>query len=168
MRKLVWFLGLSALMMAGAAGHAAPQQKSAPGTLVVVFKDGHRQTINLADVDRLEYPAGTMAAADLAGPKMQAPPRGRYVGKWECGDGNGGTFNITLNENGSAFRSIGDVRGRWVYMNGDALITWDDGAQDAIRKVGSRFQKSAYAAGKLFTDQPDNVTEARNSNPRPI
>lgn len=168
MRKLGWILGLSAVMMAGAVGHAAPPEKAAPGTLVVVFKDGHRQTFNLSEIDRVEYPAGAMASAELAGPRMQAPPRGRFVGKWECGDGNGGTFYITLNDNGSAFRSLRSVRGHWVYANGDALITWDDGAQDAIRRVGSRFQKFAYSAGKLFTDEPDNVAEAHNTSPRPI
>jgi hypothetical protein len=90
------------------------------------------------------------------------------VGKWECGDGNGSNFYITLKESGDALRSIGDVRGRWVYVNGEARVTWDDGAQDAIRKVGSRYQKFAYHQGKSFTDQPDNVTNARLTTPRPI
>jgi len=60
------------------------------------------------------------------------------------------------------------VHGHWVYMNGEALVTWKDGAQDAIRKVGSKFQKSAYSAGKSFTDIPDNVTDAHNTTPHPI
>jgi len=174
MRKLLSVSALTAVLLVAAlvdfapTAKAAPPAKTAPGTLVIVFKDGHRQTFNLSDIDRVEYPAGTMKAEDLGGPNPQAPPRGRYIGKWEVGDGAGNMFTITLNENGSAFRSLGDVRGHWVYSNGDALITWDDGAQDAIRKVGSRYQKSAYAAGKSFTDNPDNVTGARNTNPRPI
>ena len=53
-------------------------------------------------------------------------------------------------------------------MNGEAHITWDDGAMDALRKVGSKFQKSAYAAGKSFSDTPDNVTEAHNTAHQPI
>ena len=65
-------------------------------------------------------------------------------------------------------RSIGDVHGHWAYVNGEARVTWDDGAQDAIRKVGSRYQKFAYHEGKSFTDPPDNVTAARLTNPRPI
>ncbi len=60
------------------------------------------------------------------------------------------------------------MRGHWEYVNGDALITWDDGAQDAIRRTCSHFQKFAYGAGKKFTDAPDNVTEAHNTSPRPI
>ena len=53
-------------------------------------------------------------------------------------------------------------------MNGEAQIVWDDGAQDAIRRTGSRFQKFAYSAGKSFTDTPDNVTPAHNLTPKPI
>lgn len=151
-----------------ALSHAAPPAKAAPGSLVIVFKDGHRQTFNLSDIERVEFPGGTTASTDSTPSNPQAPPRGRYIGKWEVGDGNGGTFYITLNENGSAFRSLRDVRGKWAYVNGDAQITWDDGAEDAIRKVGNRYQKFAYSAGKSFTGNPDNVAEARNTNPRPI
>ncbi len=151
---------VSTLLIASAAvSHSAPAAKSAPGTLVIVFNDGHRQAFTLSDVERIEFPGGSaVVAAAPANP--QAPPRGRYIGKWEVGDGVGNTFTITLNDSGSAHRSLGGIHGRWVYSNGEALITWDDGAQDAIRKVGSHYQKSAYAAGKLFTDQPDNVTDA--------
>jgi hypothetical protein len=159
---------LTALCVVTALSHAAPPSKSGPGSLVIVFKDGHRQTFDLSQVERIEYPAGTLAAADLGSPKTQAPPRGRFVGKWEVGDGAGNEFFITLNENGSAFRTLRDVRGHWVYSNGDALITWDDGAKDAIRKVGTRYQKFAYSESKSFTDQPDNVTDAHNTSPRPI
>jgi hypothetical protein len=47
-------------------------------------------------------------------------------------------------------------------------VTWDDGVHDAIRKVGSSYQKFAYGEGKSFTDQPDNNTNARNTSPHPI
>jgi hypothetical protein len=151
---------LSALLIASAVvSHSAPAAKSAPGTLVIVFKDGHRQAFSLSDIERVEFPGGSSTAATTTA-NPHAPPRGRYIGKWEVGDGVGNTFTITLNDNGSAHRSLADVHGRWVYSNGEALITWDDGAQDAIRKVGNHYQKSAYGAGKLFTDQPDNVTNA--------
>ena len=168
MRRLVSTSALCAVLFSSAAVYGAPPAKSTPGTLVIVFKDGHRQTFNLSDIERVEFPAGATASTESSPSNPQAPPRGRYIGKWECGDGNGGTFYITLNENGSAYRSIGDVRGKWAYVNGDAQITWDDGAQDAIRRVGTRYQKFAYSAGKSFHDNPDNVAEARNTNPRPI
>jgi hypothetical protein len=53
-------------------------------------------------------------------------------------------------------------------VNGEAHITWDDGAQDALRKVGRGYQKSAYHQGKSFIDKPDNVANARLTNPKPI
>jgi hypothetical protein len=157
------------LPVAAVVSHAAPPAKPAsPGSLVIVFKDGHKQTFNMAEVDRIEYPDGSIAAADLGAPKGQLTARGRYVGKWQVGDGAGNNFYITLNEDGSAYRSLRNVHGRWIYSNGDALITWDDGGGDAIRRVGSRFQKFAYMNGKSFSESPDNVTEAHNTNPRPI
>lgn len=168
-RTIVSVSAVSVLLLAAAVAPAAsPEKPAGQGSLVVVLKDGHRQTFNLADVDRIEYPGGSLAAADLGGARGQLTARGRYVGKWQVGDGGGNTFYITLNENGSAYRSLGDVHGHWAYSNGDALITWDDNNGDAIRRVGSRFQKFAYMNGKSFSDSPDNVAEAHNTTPRPI
>ncbi len=168
MRKLVSVSALSVFLLAGVMAHAAPPAKTAPGTLTIVFKDGHRQTFNLSEVDRIEYPDGSIAAGDLGAPRSQLTARGRYVGKWQVGDGNGSDFFITLNDDGTAYRSLGDVHGRWIYSKGDALITWKDGGGDAIRRVGTRFQKFAYMNGKSFSDTPDNVADAKNTNPRPI
>ena len=143
---------------------AAPAAKTSSGTMVIVFKDGHKQVVNLADVERVEYPL-----VDVATTSGEAgPSRGRFLGKWEAGDGMGSNFFITLLENGDAERSIGNVHGRWVYAGGEADITWDDGALDALRKVGTKWQKFAYKAGKRFTDAPDNVTNAWNTTQKPI
>lgn len=169
MRKALALAGLLLLSTSPSFAAGAPASKGNSGTIVIVFKDGHRQSFNLADIDRVEFPGGsTVASADTQPYNPAWPPRGRYFGKWEAGDGNGGTFTITLKENGEAFRSIGNVRGRWQYVNGEAHITWEDGAMDALRKVGSKFQKSAYASGKSFTDTPDNVTDAHNTAHQPI
>lgn len=165
MRNKLLIAGLSALLLVPALG--AAQKKTSGNSLVIVFKDGHRQTFNLADIARVEF-AGVPAAADRDSRDMNQPPRGRYIGTWEVGDGVGNTFTITLKEDGEAWRSLGDMRGKWTYVSGAAEITWDDGAQDAIRRTGSHFQKFAYAAGKKFTDAPDNVTDAHNTTPRPI
>ena len=169
-RKAILVAGLSTLLLLPSSFAAgAPAAKNSTGNLVIVFKDGHRQAFNLSDIERVEFPSSsTAASSDTVPYNPQWPPRGRYFGKWEAGDGNGGTFFITLKENGQAVRSIGNVGGKWVYVNGEALITWDDGALDAIRKVGNKFQKSAYEAGKSFTDAPANVTDAHNTNPHPI
>jgi hypothetical protein len=161
MRKIVTIATLSALFLLTVPSLFAATSKS--GTVVIVFKDGHRQTYNLADIERVEFPA-----VDQPSTSAYGPSRGHYLGKWECGDGSGGNFYITLLEDGNAMRSIGNVHGKWTYVNGEAQITWDDGAQDAIRKVGSRFQKSAYKSGRSFTDKPDNVTNAINTTPNPI
>ena len=168
MRKIVIAAGLATtLLLAVASGFAAPPSGSktgTPGTIVIVFKDGHRQSYNLADIARVEFPSADQASSASS----QGPSRGHFIGKWAAGDGNGGTFFITLEEDGNAFRSIGSMRGKWEYVNGEAHVKWDDGAQDAIRKVGSKYQKYAYHEGKSFTDEPDNVTDAHNTSPKAI
>jgi len=164
-------IGLAVLLsVAVPTGFAKSPQatKSNSGTIVIVFKDGHRQSFNLADIDKVEFPAATIAASPSPIVSTDQPPRGHYLGKWEVGDGAGNNFYITLREDGGAARSLGNVHGKWVYMNGQALVTWDDGNQDAIRKVGSKYMKFAYGEGKSFTDSPDNVAPARNTTPRPI
>jgi hypothetical protein len=165
MRKIVSAASLFAILLITAGiGIAAPAPKAAPGTIVIVFKDGHRQSFNLADIERVEFPtAGSEGTVSSSGPS-----RGHFFGRWEVGDGSGGTFYITLQESGDAMRSMGNVHGKWAYVNGEAQITWDDGAEDAIRRVGSRYQKFAYKEGKSFTDIPDNVTSASNITPKPI
>jgi hypothetical protein len=133
---------------------------------VIVFKDGHRQTFNLADIERVEFPTsgepGSMTSS------ATAPSRNRFFGSWEVGDGAGSNFEIKLNEDGSAYRSLGDVRGTWVYVDGEARVTWNDGKKDCIRKVGTIYRKFAYSEGKSFTADPDNETNARNTSAKPI
>jgi hypothetical protein len=166
MRKMVvvWMAG----MLFGASVCVLAQSKSSrssSGQIVVVFKDGHRQSFNMADIARIEFPA---SAATDAGSTPGAPPRGHFLGNWEVGDGSGGTFTIRLNDDGSAWRSLHRVHGHWAYVNGEARVTWDDGAQDCIRRVGGEDKKFAYRAGKAFTDEPDNVAEAKNKNRGPV
>jgi len=142
------------------AAHAAPPAKP---SVVIVFRDGHRQSIPLADIERLEFPAAVPPGL-ISTP---GPSRARLLGKWEVGEGNGDNFYITLLDDGTARRSIGGEHGTWVYANGEAQVTWDDGWQDCIRKVGSWYKKYAYSQGKTFADQPDNVTNARNVSQNP-
>ena len=172
-RKGLIVAGVSALLLlAVQSGMAKAPAPAKNGTIVIVFRDGHRQTFSLSDIERVEFPSGAVTAGETgsigSGSTQGEPPRGRFVGKWEVGDGMGNNFYITLNADGSAYRTLGEVHGRWEFVNGGAQISWNDGAMDAIRKVGSRFEKSAYAMGKKFTDEPDNVTAARNTSPRPI
>jgi hypothetical protein len=167
MKSFIRVTGLAALLcltgsLSQVAAHAASKDTS--GAIVIVFKDGHRQSFNLSDVDRVEFAGG---ASSASADNYRVPSRGRFIGKWECGDGRGQNFFITLNENGTAYRSIGDVHGHWEYVDGEARATWDDGRQDAIRKSGPQYFKFAYGPGKSFTDDPDNVTHARNTTAGP-
>jgi hypothetical protein len=170
MRKFVVPFAACAVLLLAAATLVAQTHtaKNAPGQIVIVFKDGHRQTFNLADVARLEFSgSGGIPIGDVVPPPPGAAPRGHFLGKWEVGDGSGGTFYITLDDNGSAWRSLHRIHGHWAYVNGEAQVRWDDGAMDAIRRINGKDQKFAYRSGKTFTDEPDNVTDAHNTSPRP-
>jgi hypothetical protein len=173
MRKVVSVVALAAmccLAVPGCLAKTPPAPKNGPGAIVIVFKDGHRVTFNLSEIERVEFPGSGHADADdyTGSTDSRSPSRAHFLGKWEVGDGSGGTFYITIYDDGTAMRSMGNVHGRWVYEDGEARVTWDDGPHDAIRKVGSRYQKFAYVADKRFTDVPDNVTEAHNTTPHPI
>src|ERR1700688_756681 len=131
--------------------------KSAP---VVVFKDGRQQNLRFADVARIEFSSFS---------KDSPLRRNHFVGKWEVGVNVGaGNFFITLEPNGEAHKTMGASHGTWTVVDGEARISWDDGWHDAIRKVGGKHEKFAYEPGKSFTDKPSNVTAARNTEPQPI
>jgi hypothetical protein len=170
MHRLVKFAGTGAMLILSVAAGFGQSGKSkvSANEIVIVFKDGHRQSFNLADVSRVEFSGNSAVTSDASPVPSGAPPRGHFFGKWEVGDGAGNDFYITLKDNGDAYRSLGDMHGKWSYDNGEARITWSDGAQDVIRRVNGRDKKAAYREGKSFTDQPDNVTDARNTSPRPI
>lgn len=143
--------------------------KAEPGSVVIVFKDGHTQTIPLADIARIDFTAASGSAATNAKPSnLPVPSRMRFIGKWKLGDGNGSTFIVKLRDNGEATKDIGSPHGTWTYVDGEARITWDDGWHDAIRKAGTKYEKFGYAPGKSFSDKPDNVTEATSTMPEPI
>lgn len=126
---------------------------------VIIYKDGHREKLR-AEIDHIEFSESAASAA--------VPGRVHFIGKWEVGQGNGDTFFITLNDDGTAKKSIGAAHGTWTVVDGEARITWDDGWHDSIRKRGSQHEKVAFEPGKTFDDEPSNVTEARNTQPKPI
>jgi hypothetical protein len=139
-----------------AAGEIARIDLKSPAT--VLYKDGHREKLR-AEIDRIEF-------SEFA--NVNSPGRSHYIGKWEVGQGNGSTFFITLEADGSARKSIGSPRGTWTLVDGEARIAWDDGWHDVIRKRGSKHEKVAFEPGKSFDDEPSNVAEARNTQPKPI
>ena len=124
----------------------------------IVYKDGHREKLR-ADVERIEF-------GDSGGPKT--PGRAHYIGKWKVGQGNGDTFLVTLEADGEARKSIGPPHGTWTVVDGEAHIAWDDGWHDAIRRAGSSHEKLAYEPGRTFGDDPSNVTKAEKTDREPI
>jgi hypothetical protein len=126
---------------------------------VVVFKDGRQQNLRFADVARIEFSSFS---------KDSPIGRNHFVGKWKVGQGNGAYFFITLDSNGEAQKSLGASHGTWTVVDGEARISWDDGWHDVIRKVGTKHEKLAYEPGKTFSDDPANVTDATNTTAEPI
>jgi hypothetical protein len=177
--------GLLLFPLAGAIAKPAPSPADDRDSVVIVYKNGHRQSLAAAEIARVELKApATIVYKDGHREKISSeidriefgspevgmtPGRGHFVGKWEVGQGgNAGNFFITLDEDGSARKSIGASHGTWTVVDGEARISWDDGWHDAIRKVGTTHEKRAYEPGKSFDEEPSNVTAATNIHARPI
>ncbi len=160
------------------------------GSIVIVFKDGHRQSFDLADIAHIDFKtaiaiptpmmivfkdgreqkiAGDVARIDFESATIaSAAGRAHFVGKWKVGEGNGRNFYITLTADGDASKSIGPAHGTWTVVDGEARIAWDDGWHDAIRRTGTKHEKFAYEPGKSFGDKPANVTDAAKTEAEPI
>jgi len=187
MRTLIRLNAIPAILLILAAApnaNASPIDEREP--VVIVYKDGHRQTLAAGEIARIDLKApATIVYKDGHREKLRAeidhiefsesaasptvPGRSHFIGKWEVGQGSGGgKFFITLDADGNAKKSIGPPHGTWTVVDGEARITWDDGWRDAIRKRGSKHEKAAFEPGKTFDDEPSNVTEAHNTQPKPI
>ncbi len=162
--------GMLLIAVDGLCAGATPVSTDQGDTVVIVFKDGHRQSIPASTIAAMQVKSAAGVVTPIAIPALVAPGKGVFAGKWLVGQGNdtSDTFYITLEESGVARKSIGEAHGTWVYVNGEAQVSWDDGWHDAIRKVGDKYEKFAYGPGKSFSGSPDNVTEARNTSPKPI
>ena len=124
--------------------------KERSGTIVIVFKDGHRQTFNLSDIERVEFPAPAVVAERYRPVQSRGASARPLRGQVGMRRRQRRQRSIsTLKESGEAMRSIGDVRGRWDYVNGEARVTWDDGAQDAIRKIGIALPEVRLPRGQI-------------------
>ena len=183
MRSLTRIVALVAMLVLAfaAVALAASDERT---SVVIVFKDGHRQTFAAADIARIDFKVPAVvykdghqekiAAADITRIEFEPadaammPVRAHFVGKWEVGQGNGSNFFITLGANGEARKSIGAAHGTWTLVDGEARISWDDGWHDIIRKVGTTHEKFAFEPGKSFDGTPSNVTAARNTSAKPI
>jgi len=189
MRVLTRVIGISGIVALGltvVSARPTPSPADDRGSVVIIFKDGHRQSFALAQIASIDFknpaqilykdghkeniPAIDISRIEFDSSELSSklPGRAHFVGKWEVGEGNGGRFFITLDADGKATKSLGSPHGTWTLVDGEARISWDDGWHDAIRKVGSKHEKFAYEPGKSFEQTPSNVTAARNTQPKPI
>jgi len=102
-----------------------------------------------------------VAACLVAGQASKPTSRATFVGRWEVGLGVAGqNFYITLEPDGKATKTHGAPNGKWTVFGDEARISWDDGWHDVLRKAGNHWEKAAYAPGKSFSEQPDNIAGA--------
>ena len=185
-RPMTFLLGLLITILGPTMGATAQSTGfGAPMSLAIIFNDGHSQNIALDEISRIEFKPGpvvifkdghqqsmtNVARMEFSSQMKDLPfGRNRFVGKWEVGVGafGAGHFFITLEPNGEARKTLGSSHGTWAVVDGEARINWDDGWHDAIRKVGSKYEKRAYEHGKTFSDEPSNVTDAKNTTAEPI
>ena len=188
MHRAVTAVLLGIILLVSAIGALAQAAlRDARGSLVVVMKDGHRQTIPVAEITKIEFKDADIVIFkdgeqksfrmsetqslefDTSASTAFALGRNHFVGKWRVGQGPGaGDFYITLEANGEAHKTIGVDHGTWTVVDGEARVAWDDGWHDVIRKVGTKHEKVAFEPGKSFSEKPNNVTAAVNTSPGPI
>jgi hypothetical protein len=183
--KVTALCGILVFTFPSARAFPDPLPADEHNPIVIVYKDGHRQSLAGGEVQRIEIKApasivykdghrekisGGIERIEFSGSDMSSkmPGRAHFIGKWEVGEGNGGRFFITLEADGDARKTLGSSHGTWTLIDGEARITWDDGWHDVIRKVDGKHEKRAYEPGKSFADAPSNVTSARNTQPKPI
>lgn len=155
MRKLarvVCALGMLVLCAYGANPKPQTDKQDDQTSIVITFKDGHKESYLMADVAKVEY---RDAGEATLGQEY-------FLGRWEAGTGSAdGTFFITLESNGEASKTLGASHGIWTIADDEARITWDDGWLDAIRLISKKkYEKIAFAPGTSFSDEPENVTDA--------
>ena len=186
MRGVIRIVAISGiLLLAVLIAVARPGPADDHDAFVIVFKDGHRQSLATAEVDHIDIKAPAAVVykngrrekiareidriefADAAH-ALITPGRAHYIGKWEVEDGAGKRFFITLESDGDARKTNGSPHGTWSLVDGEARIHWEDGWSDVIAKVGTRHEKRAYEPGRSFDDSPSNVTYARNTEAKPI
>jgi hypothetical protein len=161
------------------------------GSLVVVLKDGHRQSFSVAEITRIEFKAKDIVVFksggqqsfpladvqsfdfDTSAATSFAPGRNHFLGRWKVGVGGGsagiqGHFYITLKPDGEAVKTLGAPHGAWTVVEGEARITWDDGWRDVIRRAGTGHEKVAHEPGTSFSDASTYVADAVRVEARPI
>ena len=157
--KLLCVIGVLAVIGAKASPMPKPASGDDDRSVVIVFKDGHRQTFRLSDIARIEFSTPTTTTSSSS--------RAHFLGVWRVGvgGGNSGTFLITLKRDGVAEKTLGAHTGTWTVVNGEARCKWEDGWTDVIRRNGSQWEKAAWSHGRSLDEPPDSVAEAVYTEP---
>jgi len=171
MRGLMRVIAVSGILLFGFCGAVASAADDR-GSIVIVFKDGHRQSFAMTEIARMDFKAPAVivykdghqdkfAPSEIAriefgnsSSSEMMPGRGHFVGKWEVGQGNGSTFLITLDADGEARKTLGSSHGTWTVVDGEARISWDDGWRDVIRKVGTKPRSEPTSLVNPSTTRP--------------
>ena len=140
MRSRVCLPSMLAILLLATPSALSQAKSSLPAertSLVIVFNDGRQQSFDAADSSRIEFKGSavilsqgdhqqTIPMSEIARIEFNRAPagasvagRGRFIGKWKVGEGNGGRFYITLERNGEASKSIGAHHGTWTLVDGE-------------------------------------------------
>jgi hypothetical protein len=176
---------LAGLLLAVTLSVAAQSKSS--NTVTIIYRDHHQQTVSSSEVSRIDFrndvlvlnrsgreekiPLSQVANIEVHETSAEATTgRSHYIGKWRVGmdSGTSRSFEITLDRDGKARKTLGGAHGTWTFVDGAAQIAWEDGWHDMIVQVGSKHEKRAYEPGKSFSAKPSNVTEARRANDQSI
>ena len=176
MRGVIRVIALSGILLlafAGAAAKPIPSPADDRSSIVIVFKDGHRQSFAMAEIVRLDFktPAvivykdghqekfspSDIARIEFGNPAASEmmPGRGHFVGKWEVGAGQ---WEHVLHHPRRRRRSQKDARrvawdldlGRWRGSNqlGRRLARRDpkggNETREACLRTGQIFRRHAY------------------------
>lgn len=182
--RVAWVLGLLAVASYSANARPAPGADDDHNSILITLKDGRQLSYFVSDIASVELkapamivfrdghhqnlPSNEVARIEFKNLGTSVLGMNHFVGRWRVGDGSGGTLIFTLKRNGEAVKSNGSTRGTWTVVNGEARISWNDGWHDVIRKVGDKHEKVAFGPGKSFSDEPSNVSTARNTTKGPI
>src|SRR5271163_2509301 len=82
-------LGTSMFIVECSHAKVAPVATDQGGAVVIVFKDGHRQSIPAATIAAMEFKSAAGVVTPIAIPELAVPGRGVFAGKWSVGEGNG-------------------------------------------------------------------------------
>jgi len=81
-----------------------------------------------------------------------------WIGQWDVTDGDGSSFTITLNGNGSATSTWENgEEGTWTDGGDHAVVSWTNGWTDRLEAHDGGYRKVATAPGG---SEPDNTSGA--------